>query len=159
MLLLFCQSAPSISVLRGENHLSAFHALSFVISHLSRQPCAFVSSTAVTLGRISSWWNFSILLTKWKTIPLECFGEARLSRNLGLSLFTASRVTLSKGQREIGFRMILFIVFSVTNLCGMAPKLAELIRGWAFDGCFPVEDATSALFDGFFFSTFTLFRL
>ena len=99
------------------------------------------------------------ILTTWKTIPLECFGEARLSRNLGLSLFTASRVTLSQGQREIGFRMILFIVFSVTNLCGMAPKLAELIRGWAFDGCFPVEEATSTLFDGFFFSTFTLFRL
>ena len=26
--------------------------------------------------------------------PLECFGDARISRNLGLSLFTASLVTL-----------------------------------------------------------------
>ena len=84
---------------------------------------------------------------------------ATISESWTLSIHCVSRNPTKRSMRNMFLSDRLLIVFSVTNLCGMAPKLAELIRGWAFDGCFPVEDATSALFDGFFFSTFTLFRL
>ena len=45
--------------------------------------------------------------------PLECLGDARISRNLGLSLFTASLVTLSKCKHK--FDKILFVTSAAWN--------------------------------------------